>query len=46
MAFHKRRKKIKAFIFKSVMYLVMLGLPISLVVFLVLGIVWLAKQLF
>jgi len=37
---------IKSFFFKSIMYLVLLGLPLSLIAFLVLGVVWLWRQLF
>jgi len=36
----------KSFFIKVIMYSIILGLPLSMVAFLVLGIVWLAKQIF
>jgi len=37
---------IRSFILKLIMYFVVIGLPVSFIAFLVLGCVWLGKQIF
>jgi TM2 domain-containing membrane protein YozV len=39
-------KKIKGFVFKALMYLILFGLPLSIIAFLVAGVVWVIREMF
>ena len=45
-AFQKMMKKIKGFVFKALMYLILFGLPFSIIAFLIAGVVWIIRDIF